>query len=70
MIKANQELYKQVIYPRKTEHTIEQNKADLKNKEDEIRFTLRIERENITNMQKDIELKVKRVADEGVKTFI
>ena len=67
LIRANEELDQQVTYLRETEDTIEKRKADLKNKEDEIRLTLRREKENIAKMQKDVELKEKRVADERVK---
>ena len=51
---------------RETWYIIEQCKADLKNKEDTIRLTLRREKQNIAKMQKYVKLKENRVADEIV----
>ena len=52
---------------RKIKDTIEQHKADLINKEDEIIFNLRREKDNIAKMQKYVKLKEKIFEFERVR---
>ena len=69
-IRDNSELDKQANYLRETEDNIEQNKANLKNKEDEIILTLIIDKVNISKMQKNVKLIYNIVVDERVKMSI
>ena len=55
LIRSNEELDQQVTYLMETEDTIEHHKADLRNKEDDIRLTL--------IRQKEILLRCKRMSN-------